>query len=208
MSEQNESSWPCGHEGCPQFGPCLFAAAPAQPPAATGTPRMFPIMREYGNTMAYPREIPWSLAELAYSMYVQHGGSGQTLKRVAERGGFYPSEKDKFLPNWREMASDLAAAKAEIDLLLEANAALKEAAKSCPSCGLLLPDHSEDCGRYPLVVEHLRAEIQELRNRQKALVEALILADPFTHVDVSRGPAIDGWQEMRNKVDAALKGES
>ena len=32
--------------------------------------------------------IPWWLAEEAYKRYVKEGGRGQSLERLAERGGF------------------------------------------------------------------------------------------------------------------------
>ncbi|MFA5132906.1 MAG: hypothetical protein WC444_06295 [Candidatus Paceibacterota bacterium] len=35
-----------------------------------------------------PCTIPWWLAEEAYKLYVKEGGRGQTLERLAERGGF------------------------------------------------------------------------------------------------------------------------
>lgn len=44
-------------------------------------------------------------------------------------------------------------------------AALIDAQKSmqmCASCGWLLPNHAEECGRYPLVVEQLRARLAEV----------------------------------------------
>ena len=47
--------------------------------------------------------IPWSVAERAYDSYVANfGGRGQSLERVAERGGFYVGEMDQQLPGWRE----------------------------------------------------------------------------------------------------------
>lgn len=50
----------------------------------------FPIMTEHGEKPGdyYPKTfIPWWLAELAYEDY-RAGGSDQSLKRIAERGGF------------------------------------------------------------------------------------------------------------------------
>lgn len=81
--------------------------------------RMFPIQFERGVSSAYPREIPWSVAELAYSIYVARYGQGQTLQRLSERGGFAPSEMDAFLPGWRKRVDELTSLRAE-------NAALKE----------------------------------------------------------------------------------
>ncbi len=66
---------------------------------------MFPIIPSYirhGTIKPYPRFITWATAELAYSVYIRHGGSGQSLEMVAERGGFGATEMDKFLPDWRE----------------------------------------------------------------------------------------------------------
>lgn len=45
-----------------------------------GTDRLFPIQD------ASP--IPWACAERAYQTYLRHGGRGQSLERLAERGGF------------------------------------------------------------------------------------------------------------------------
>jgi len=42
----------------------------------------FPILGRNNGT------VPWWLAEEAYNFYTQQYGSSQTLKRIAERGGF------------------------------------------------------------------------------------------------------------------------
>lgn len=67
-------------------------------PAHTET---FPIQSERGAA-AHPLRVPWEVAELAYSMYTGRHGKGQSLERLAERGGFAPSEMDEFVPDWRE----------------------------------------------------------------------------------------------------------
>lgn len=41
--------------------------------------------------------IPKWLAEIAYTRYVEHGGRGQSLDRLCERGGFGRSEFLAFL---------------------------------------------------------------------------------------------------------------
>lgn len=67
--------------------------------------KQFPIMpdRSRDSTIApHPMSVPWHIAELAYSVYVRHGGSDQPLEQLAERGGFGASEMDMFLPDWRE----------------------------------------------------------------------------------------------------------
>lgn len=63
--------------------------------------RLFPIQSERG-AKPHPLRIPWHIAELAYSVYSGRYGRGQSLERLAERGGFGPGEMDMFLPDWRE----------------------------------------------------------------------------------------------------------
>ncbi len=53
--------------------------------------RMFPIQGEHFNDERVNRpagQVPWGVAELAYKVYVKECGSGQSLERLAERGGF------------------------------------------------------------------------------------------------------------------------
>lgn len=70
--------------------------------------RRCPIQGEYGRRMPMangsspvrsflPTDVDWRLAELAYSEYVNHGGRGQSLERLAERGGFGIEELVLFL---------------------------------------------------------------------------------------------------------------
>src|SRR5690606_9962744 len=68
---------------------------------------MFPIQAERG-AKPHPMKIPWSVAERAYSVYAARYGKGQSLERMAERGGFGPGEMDMFLPGWREECSEIA----------------------------------------------------------------------------------------------------
>ena len=92
-------------------------AEPTQPssrePGQAGvTDAEFPIIpdRYRDSTVApHPMKVPWSIAELAYSVYVRHGGGDQSLERLAERGGFGAAEMDKLLPDWRERVADLLA---------------------------------------------------------------------------------------------------
>jgi hypothetical protein len=63
--------------------------------------RMFPIQSERG-ARPHPLLIPWSIAELAYSVYSARYGRSQSLEDLARRGGFGPGEMDMFLPDWRE----------------------------------------------------------------------------------------------------------
>jgi hypothetical protein len=80
--------------------------------------RTFPIQTERG-AKPHPLRIPWSVAELAYSVYAAEYGRGQSLERLAQRGGFGPGEMDLFLPDWRERCDEIVRLRAE-------NAALRE----------------------------------------------------------------------------------
>ena len=68
--------------------------------------KMFPIIPTRG-VKPHPMSIPWSVAELAYSVYTANYGRDQTLVGLAERGGFHASEMDQLLPDWRERADVL-----------------------------------------------------------------------------------------------------
>lgn len=49
----------------------------------------------------YP--VPWSIAEQAYSVYSSKYGRGQSLERLAERGGFGHGEMDMWAPEgWHQ----------------------------------------------------------------------------------------------------------
>jgi hypothetical protein len=75
----------------------LRAALAAAQPAG----RMFPIQAQRGAA-PHPMQVPWHVAELAYSVYAGQNGTGQSLERLAQRGGFGPEEMDELLPDWRE----------------------------------------------------------------------------------------------------------
>lgn len=48
--------------------------------------RTFPIQARRGTTE--PKSIPWADAKIAYRAYCYLYGTGQSLERLAERGGF------------------------------------------------------------------------------------------------------------------------
>lgn len=57
--------------------------------------------------------------------------------------------------------------------------------------------------------EHMTAQQQDLAvaaRRIDSLEQALRAAEQFIHPEVSRGPAINGWENTVAMVDAALKG--
>jgi hypothetical protein len=69
--------------------------------------RMFPVSTMDPYPKPYPAQIPWSVAELAYSQYTAKFGNDQSLERLAERGGFGPAELDMFCPGWMDLASEI-----------------------------------------------------------------------------------------------------
>jgi hypothetical protein len=77
------------------------------------TTREFPIQTERGAA-PHPLLIPWSVAEKAYSVYAARYGRSQSLERLAERGGFGPSEMDEFLPGWRDEVSEITRLRKEL----------------------------------------------------------------------------------------------
>lgn len=78
-------------------------------------PKMFPVQRSLNRDVKpYPRKIPWSIAELAYSVYSSRYGDDQSLERLAERHGFAPEEMDDFVPDWREQCDKIMAARAAL----------------------------------------------------------------------------------------------
>ncbi|CAM3463382.1 hypothetical protein COSO111634_16555 [Corallococcus soli] len=65
--------------------------------------RVFPLLLSPEERKAgLPRSIPWSLAERAYADYSRRYGTSQSLERLAERGGFGPTELDVHVPGWRK----------------------------------------------------------------------------------------------------------
>lgn len=80
--------------------------------------KMFPIQsqRNYKGE-AYPLSIPWSVAALAYTVYSNRYGRGQSLERLAERGGFGPGEMDDFLPDWRARCCRIVSLESELQRL-------------------------------------------------------------------------------------------
>lgn len=95
----------------------------------TDTPTPFPVMTS-PQGRAHPTTIPWSVADLAYSVYSKKYGHRQSLKKLAVRGGFWSGEMDELLPDWRERCSEITALRAELSAksaeLTKAQAALAE----------------------------------------------------------------------------------
>jgi len=101
--------------------------------------RMFPIQSDHRVTKPHPTSIPWSVADLAYSIYAAQYGRSQSLERLAERGGFGAGEMDMFLPDWRDRCSEVAALKAELAEAVSENEDHRRTmfipgAQACPVC--------------------------------------------------------------------------
>lgn len=91
--------------------------------------RLFPLQcarRNYPGAAA-PLSIPWSVAEKAYGVYASLYGTGQSLERLAERGGFGVEEMDQLYPLWREEVSEVAALRAEVERLRAVLASIHDA---------------------------------------------------------------------------------
>lgn len=73
---EREAEAPPIPRGCPHrvmYGKCAECDKP------------FPIQ---GDSMNPPTSIPWWLAEVAYAEYARRYGTGQSLKKLAQRAGF------------------------------------------------------------------------------------------------------------------------
>ena len=127
-----------------------------------GKSKMFPIQSSLGErgVKPHPLNIPWWLADLAYSVYSARYGRSQSLEHLAERGGFGANEMDMFVPDWREQCNENARLTQQLAAKDRRIAALEEV--SCERCnGMEGLRASRDAWRY-------RAEMQD-----SALREAL-----------------------------------
>lgn len=86
-------------------------------------PKKFPIQGGRGAA-AHPLFVPWGVAEKAYSVYSALYGTALSLERLAERGGFSPSEMDDLFPAWRQESSEVEQLQAEVARLKEWQAAI------------------------------------------------------------------------------------
>lgn len=83
--------------------------------ADTLTERWFPLQSEREYAKPQRTSIPWSVAEIAYGAYAAKYGRSQSLERLAERGGFYPSEMDVLYPAWFAHADETTTLRVERD---------------------------------------------------------------------------------------------
>lgn len=97
------------HRALRQAAQDVIDAAPTLPaPDVQAQSRMFPLQASR-EVEPHPLSIPWSVAEKAYSAYAAKYGRGQTLERLAERGGFSGGEMDMLYPGWRAECDDVQA---------------------------------------------------------------------------------------------------
>lgn len=126
--------------------------------------KQFPIMLKRGER-PHPTRIPWSVAELAYSVYAAENGTGQSLQRLAERGGFSVYEMDEYLPEWEARCDVLQSLTARIAELEEINHTLA-VQKVC--WDRERAELEGELGRQEFVKENgdLRARVKELESAQ------------------------------------------
>lgn len=117
-------------------------AAPAAPTAQAE--REFPILMTPGERHQYPtcpRSVPWSMVA-PHDAQAQKNHGGQTLARLAERGGLSPVEllavlADRDFP-WREIARDRAAVQLNaVAEITRRSAAWRNARAARPAVSLL-----------------------------------------------------------------------
>jgi hypothetical protein len=102
-----DPTWLCGKHRIAQLETKLDASRRLLTVTRLNSEPMFPISTSESDYKPHPISIPWSVAEMAYSVYAQKFGTGQSLKHLAERGGFGPSEMDEFYPGWMEAAAEV-----------------------------------------------------------------------------------------------------
>lgn len=173
---------PVGHLGEHGSGADEPEALPL-PREAQEPQRRFPIQRERGAKPHLLR-IPWSVAEKAYAVYAANYGTSQSLERLAERGGFAPSEMDAFHPSWREETDEIAALRARAEQAehritdLEAHLAdqraeltgqFSEAFRAVPECYDTPADHYREMARR--LVEDRDLKKHQLRAAEQRIIE-------------------------------------
>lgn len=118
--------------------------------------RTFPLQYQRDHA-PHPSTIPWSVAELAYSVYAGRYGTSQSLERLAQRGGFGPGEMDLLLPGWRERVGEVVELRAEVQriagLLEKARRALAVLIDGFDLHAEEVPDGGGEGGMIPCPVD-------------------------------------------------------
>ena len=87
------------------------------------------------------------------------------------------------------LLAELDATRARLAISEEQLVAVQQSAKHCVSCGLLLPNHADWCGRWEVVVSELRARLAEVEAERDALGEGCVAIEgsgvPWDCVDAT-----------------------
>lgn len=186
----------------------LLAAWEAEVQAARGN-RMFPIQSERG-AQPHPTQIPWSVADRAYSVYRAKYGSEQSLERLAERGGFGPGEMDIFLPGWREEVSEINRLKG----LLKSAMVFAKVVEDLQAENAELALERDEHAKHRIYAENcrdaLRIEVERLEDHADDYWKAKCLAetqsrqstDAQEQLSVQWDSAVAECSRLRTKVEA------
>jgi hypothetical protein len=72
----------------------------------------FPLQVTRGLTG--PVSVPWEVADRAWAAYSALYGRGQSVERLAQRGGFSWGEMDSLFPGWRQATDEWVQLRAEL----------------------------------------------------------------------------------------------
>ncbi len=116
------------------------------------TESRFPLLGNKGNIGS----IPWWVAEQAYMTYANRYGDEQSLRRLAERGGFGIEEMDEYYPKWRakcDIIDRQAAEYKQLQIRLEESRKLSKGHKDRELA------NAKRCNDYYEHIEQLEATI-------------------------------------------------
>ena len=157
--------------------------------------RTFPIQSQRG-AHPHPVRIPWSVAELAYSVYSARFGRDQTLERLAQRGGFAPGEMDMFLPEWRKLSAEVTALREEVKYLES-----KERATEL--------DRSKDVSGGELIVHTASGKetISAFLRRAYAASREVIFSLPYVYLDIQNSRLTVGYRDRKEEEHRLFSGD-
>lgn len=141
----------------------------------------------------HPTSIPWDVADLAYSVYRQRYGDGQSLERLAERGGFGANELDDMLPDWRDRARGREPLAEGREHLTESGTFQSDKYDWCPAGFVPLKLTDPDARALLVKYAHRRQSIDAEFTRD--LLDAIgeIQSSPEAAMAIRAGKAIDRY---------------
>ncbi len=148
-----------GHGGCSACAVEIESVARALlevRDAARAEQRLFPVQSGTSYGKPHPTQIPWSIADKAYSVY-RARYSGQSLERLAERGGFSAEEMDEFHPQWIAECFAIAKARAEQREEQKDLISAAEHFRYCDLAGGELEHRCEECTTFAAVLTNVAA---------------------------------------------------